>query len=102
MQEALGIIETHGFTTAMQAADAAVKASNVQLGEWLRVGGGKVNVIVRGDVAAVKAAVEAGAASASVIGQVYAQTVLPRPSDKLVPTFPIAPAGKRTAGKKQK
>jgi len=91
MQEALGIIETLGFATAMEAADAAVKAANVKLGDWLKVGGGKVNIIVRGDVAAVKSAVEASVAAASQIGQVQGQTVIPRPSDKLVPTFPINP-----------
>ena len=77
MQEALGIIETLGFTTAMEAADASVKAANVQLGEWLKVGGGKVNIILRGDVAAVKAAVEAGVASASEIGEVQGHTQKP-------------------------
>jgi ethanolamine utilization protein EutM len=91
MQQALGVIETLGFATAMEAADAAVKAANVTLAEWLKVGGGKVNVIVRGDVAAVKAAVEAGVAAASQIGQVQAQTVIPRPADKLDSTFPISP-----------
>lgn len=91
MQQALGIIETLGFATAIEAADAAVKAANVQLGEWLRVGGGKVNIIIRGDVAAVKAAVDAGVASASQVGQVQGQTVIPRPSDKLLPKFPIEP-----------
>ncbi|MBN2029283.1 BMC domain-containing protein [bacterium] len=91
MQEALGVIETLGFATAMEAADAAVKAANVKLGDWLRVGGGKVNVIIRGDVAAVKSAVEASVAAASQIGQVQGQTVIPRPSDKLVPAFPINP-----------
>jgi len=89
MQQALGVIETQGFATAMEAADAAVKAANVQLGEWLKVGGGRVNVILRGDVAAVKAAVEAGVASASQIGKVLGQSVIPRPSEKLTPTFPI-------------
>ena len=90
MQDTLGIIETIGFVTAMEAADAAVKAANIKLGEWIKVGGGKVNVIIRGDVAAVKAAVEAGVAAASQIGQVAAQSVIPRPSDKLVPVFPIS------------
>ena len=90
MQEALGIIETLGFATAMEAADASVKAANVKLGEWLRVGGGKVNIILRGDVAAVKASVDAGVASASRIGEVQGQTIIPRPSPKLSPKFPIA------------
>lgn len=89
MQEALGVIETLGFATAMEAADAAVKAANVKLADWLRVGGGKVNIIVRGDVAAVKAAVDAAVAAATQIGEVQGQTIIPRPSDKLVPTFPI-------------
>jgi microcompartment protein CcmL/EutN len=89
MQEALGIIETIGFATAMEAADASVKAANVRLGEWLKVGGGKINVIMRGDVAAVKAAVEAGVASASQIGEVKGETIIPRPSEKLSPIFPI-------------
>lgn len=90
MQEALGVIETRGFATAMEAADSAVKAANVSLAEWLKVGGGKVNVIMRGDVAAVKAAVEAGVASAAQIGEVQGQTVIPRPADKLDPKFPIS------------
>lgn len=89
MQDALGVVETLGFATAVEAADAAVKAANVQLADWLRVGGGKVNIIVRGDVAAVKAAVEAAVSSASQVGSVQGQTVIPRPSDKLVPAFPI-------------
>ena len=89
MQEALGVIETLGFTTAMEAADAAVKAANVKFGEWLKVGGGKINVLLRGDIAAVKAAVEAGVASASQIGEVQGQTIIPRPSSKLTPKFPI-------------
>lgn len=89
MQTALGIIETKGLATAIQAADAAVKAANVTLGEYLSVGGGKVNIIVRGDVAAVKSAVDAGVSAASQIGEVQGQTVIPRPSDKLTPIFPI-------------
>ncbi|MDZ7724103.1 MAG: BMC domain-containing protein [candidate division KSB1 bacterium] len=89
MQKALGIIETKGFATAMQAADASVKAANVVLGEWLPVGGGKVNVIMRGDVAAVKASIEAGVAAASQVGVVLGQTIIPRPSEKLDAQFPI-------------
>ncbi|MBN2007853.1 BMC domain-containing protein [candidate division KSB1 bacterium] len=89
MQKALGIIETIGLATAMEAADAAVKAANVTLGEYVSVGGGKVSVIIRGDVAAVKAAVDSGVSAASQIGKVVGQTVIPRPADKLVPTFPI-------------
>ena len=89
MAQALGVIETLGFATAMEAADAAIKAANVRLGEWLRVGGGKVNVIIRGDVAAVRASVDAGVTSAERVGQVQGHTVIPRPAEKLYPKFPI-------------
>ncbi|MBI9016153.1 MAG: BMC domain-containing protein [Phycisphaerae bacterium] len=89
MEQSLGIIETLGFATAMEAADAAVKSANVKLGEWVKVGGGKVNIILRGDVAAVKAAVEAGVAAASRIGKIEGQTVIARPSEKLTGIFPI-------------
>ncbi|MBN1550553.1 BMC domain-containing protein [bacterium] len=91
MQTALGVIETKGLATAIQAADAAVKAANVKLGDYLPVGGGKVNIILRGDVAAVKSAVDAGVAAASQIGEVQGQTIIPRPLDKLTPVFPIEP-----------
>jgi ethanolamine utilization protein EutM len=91
MHDALGVIETIGFTPAIQAADAAVKSANVTLGDWLKVGGGKVNIIIRGDVAAVKAAVEAGVEAASRIGNVESQVIIPRPAAKLVPKFPIEP-----------
>lgn len=90
MEQSLGIIETLGFATAMEVADAAVKSANVKIAEWVTVGGGKVNVIVRGDIAAVKAAVEAGVAAASQIGRVEGQAVIPRPSEKLTPLFPIS------------
>ncbi|NOX64395.1 MAG: BMC domain-containing protein [Chlorobi bacterium] len=94
MYDALGVIETLGFTPAMQAADAAVKSANVTLGKWLKVGGGKVNVIIRGDVAAVKAAVDAGVQAASRIGNVEAQVIIPRPADKLSKKMPIEPMRK--------
>jgi ethanolamine utilization protein EutM len=89
MQESLGIIETIGLATAVQAADAAVKAANVTISCFTGVGGGKVNVFIRGDVAAVKASVDAGSASASQIGKVTATTVIPRPADKLATVFPL-------------
>lgn len=91
MIDALGIIETLGFTAAIQAADAAVKSANVKLGKWVKVGGGKVNIIIRGDVAAVKAAVESGVQAASNIGSVESEVIIPRPSDKLLPKFPLEP-----------
>lgn len=91
MIEALGIIETLGFTAGIQAADAAVKSANVKLAQWIKVGGGRVSIIIRGDVAAVKAAVEAGAQAASNIGNVLSQIIIPRPSEKLIDKFPLDP-----------
>ena len=95
MFDALGIIETLGFTPAMQAADAAVKTANISLGKWLKVGGGKVNIIIRGDVAAVKAAVDAGVSAASKIGNVEAQVIIPRPAAKLSEKMPILPMNQK-------
>ena len=94
MYDALGIIETIGFTPAMQAADAAVKSANIRLGKWLKVGGGRVNIIIRGDVAAVKAAIEAGIMAAEKIGSVEAHVVIPRPAEKLAVIMPILPLKK--------
>ena len=94
MIDALGIIETLGFTAGIQAADAAVKSANVKLGNWVKVGGGRVSIIIRGDVAAVKAAVEAGVQAATNIGSVQSEVIIPRPSDKLLPKFPLDPIKK--------
>ncbi len=91
MMDALGVIETVGFTPAIQAADAAVKAANVKLGKWVKIGGGRVNIIVRGDVAAVKAAVEAGVQAASKVGKVQSEVIIPRPSERLLAKFPLDP-----------
>ena len=83
MNEALGMVETRGLVAAIEAADAMVKAANVVL-----IGSGLVSVMVRGDVGAVKAAVEAGGAAASRLGEVIATHVIPRPHtdvEKLLP-----------------
>ena len=87
-QEALGMIETRGLTAAIEAADAIVKAAEVVLVGTEKIGSGLVSVMVRGDVGAVKAAVEAGGAAASRLGEVIATHVIPRPHtdvDKLLP-----------------
>jgi ethanolamine utilization protein EutM len=91
MVDALGVIETVGFTAAMQAADAAVKSANVKLGKWVRIGGGRVSVVMRGDVAAVKAAVEAGVQAASKVGKVQSELIIPRPAERLLAKFPLDP-----------
>ena len=88
MNEALGMVETRGLVAAIEAADAMVKAANVTLIGREQVGGGLVTVMVRGDVGAVKSAVEAGGAAASRLGEVIATHVIPRPHsvvEKLLP-----------------
>ena len=77
--EALGMIECKGFVALVEASDAMVKAANVELVGWDKIGSGLVTAFVAGDVAAVKAAVDAGAAAASRIGEVVSVQVIPRP-----------------------
>lgn len=79
MQEALGLIETKGFVGAVEAADAMVKSANVKLIGSEKIGAGLVTVMVRGDVGAVKAATDAGAAAAAKVGDVVSIHVIPRP-----------------------
>ena len=81
--QALGMIETKGLTAQFEATDAMLKAASVELVGWEKVGSGHVAVFVRGEVAAVKAAVEAGATAASSIGEVIAVHVIPRPHENL-------------------
>jgi ethanolamine utilization protein EutM len=82
-QDALGMIETVGLVPLLEAVDAAIKAANVTLTGWEKVGSGYATGFLRGDVAAVKAAVEAGAAAAEQIGTVVGTQVIPRPHDDL-------------------
>jgi ethanolamine utilization protein EutM len=83
-QLALGIIETKGFCTLMEASDAALKAANVTMTGYEAVGSGYVAAFFRGDVAAVKAGVEAGAEAAKRVGEIISVQVIPRPHDELV------------------
>ena len=88
--QALGMIETKGLVGSIEAADAMVKAANVRLIGKVQVGGGLVTVMVRGDVGAVKAAVDAGAAAASRVGELISTHVIPRPHEdveKILPTL---------------
>jgi len=89
MGEALGMIETKGLVAMIEAADAMVKAAKVTLVGWEKIGAGYVTAIVRGDVAAVKAAVEAGARSASKIGEVVATHVIARPHANVDTVLPL-------------
>lgn len=95
--EALGMIETKGLVGAVEAADAMVKAAKVVLVGKEQVGGGLVTVLVRGDVGAVKAATDAGAAAARRVGELISVHVIPRPHEeveKLIPPPPPSPKGK--------
>ncbi len=88
--EALGMIETRGLVAAIEAADAMVKAANVELIGTEKIGSGLVSVMVRGDVGAVKSAVEAGSNSASRLGEIIATHVIPRPHgdvEKILPSI---------------
>jgi microcompartment protein CcmL/EutN len=88
--EALGMIETRGLTAAIEAADSMVKAAEVTLIGTEKIGSGLVSVMVRGDVGAVKAAVEAGSTTASRLGELVAVHVIPRPHEdveKILPKF---------------
>src|ERR671910_838044 len=87
--EALGLIETSGFVGMVEATDAMVKAANVVFVGWQKDDAGLVTAIVRGDVASVKAATDAGAAAARKVGELVGVHVIPRPADDLERIFPI-------------
>lgn len=82
-QQAIGMIETKGLSALLEATDAALKAANVTFVGWEKVGSGYVTSFFRGDVAAVKAATDAGAASAAQVGEVISVHVIPRPHEEL-------------------
>ena len=98
--EALGMIETKGFIALVEASDAMMKAADVEFRGWDKIGSGLVTAFVTGDVAAVKAATDAGANAAGRIGEVVSVHVIPRPHDDLDITLPKAPAAHKTAGAK--
>jgi len=92
--QALGMIETKGLIGSIEAADAMVKAANVQLIGKVHVGGGLVTVMVRGDVGAVKASVEAGGAAAKRVGELVSVHVIPRPHGDVEMILPSLPTEK--------
>jgi ethanolamine utilization protein EutM len=89
MAEALGMIETKGFAAMVEASDAMVKAAKVELVGYEKIGGGYVTAIVRGDVAAVKAALEAGARGAETVGEVVSVHLIPRPHENVDKALPL-------------
>jgi ethanolamine utilization protein EutM len=92
--EALGMIETKGLVPLVEASDAMLKAANVTLIGWQKIGSGMVTALVVGDVAAVKAAIDAGSAAAARVGEVVGVQVIPRPHEDLGAVLPLA--GKKT------
>ena len=94
--EALGMVETKGLVGAIEAADAMVKAANVTLIGKEKIGSGLVTVMVRGDVGAVKAAVEAGAAAAKRVGELYGVHVIPSPHTDVEAIIPQIGQGEET------
>jgi microcompartment protein CcmL/EutN len=97
--EALGMIETRGLVALIEAADAAVKSANVKVVGWEKIGSGLVTVLFRGEVAACKAACEAGAASAQKVGELVSVHVIPQPHFDLEGVMPISLS--ETLGKKK-
>ncbi len=91
--DALGMIETKGFAAMVEAADTMVKAAKVDLVGYEKLGGGYVTVIVRGDVAACRAAVDAGVRSAEKVGEVVSTHVIPRPHDSVDGALPLGRKG---------
>jgi ethanolamine utilization protein EutM len=87
MSEAIGMIETKGFTGNVEATDAMAKAANVTIAKTIPIGGGMITVICRGDVASVKAAVDAGSKAASKVGELVAAHVIARPHEDLTKVF---------------
>ena len=92
--EALGMIETKGFIALIEATDAMMKAANVDFLGWDKVGSALVTAFVTGDVAAVKAATDAGASAASRLGEVVSVQVIPRPHEDLIKVIPQVKAAK--------
>jgi len=92
MTEALGMIECRSFPAVVEAADAAVKAAKVELVTYEKTGGGYVSIIVRGDVAAVKAAVDAGQVAAARVGEVVTTHVIARPHANVDVVLPLGRA----------
>jgi microcompartment protein CcmL/EutN len=101
MADALGMIETKGFVGMVEAADAMVKAARVELVGYERIGGGYVTAIVRGDVAAVKAATEAGQRAAERVGELVSVHVIPRPHANIDLALPLGRQGGDGGGSKK-
>jgi ethanolamine utilization protein EutM len=87
MNEAIGLLETRGLVAQIEAADAMLKAANVSLVKQVQIGGAYVTTIIRGDVGSVRAAVDAGSAAASQVGELVSAHIIPRPEKSLLDQF---------------
>ncbi len=88
-ENALGMIETRGFAAMVEASDAMVKAANVEFVGQVKIGGGYVTAVARGDVAAVRAALDAGNRAAGRVGEVISVSIIPRPHDSIDQVYPL-------------
>lgn len=93
--DALGMIETRGFAAMVEASDAMVKAAKVELVGYEKIGGGYVTAIVRGDVAAVRAALDAGQVAAAKVGEVVSVHIIPRPHPNVDEVLPLGRGGQK-------
>jgi ethanolamine utilization protein EutM len=100
--DALGMIETRGFAAMVEASDAMVKAAKVELVNYEKIGGGYVTAICRGDVAAVRAALDAGSRAAERVGEVVSVHIIPRPHANVDETLPLGRGGSAKKGKSDK
>ena len=98
MSEAIGMIETKGYTASVEASDAMVKAANVSLVKTIPIGGGLITVLAKGDVGSVKAAVDAGARAAGKVGELISSHIIARPHEDLMKAF-LGEAPKPAAAK---
>ena len=87
MSEAIGMVETKGYTGSVEASDAMLKAANVSLVKTVPIGGGMITVLVRGDVGSVKAAVDAGSKAAGKVGELISSHIIARPHEDLLKAF---------------
>jgi len=87
MQDAIGLLETKGLVALVQATDAMAKAAKVDIVKRIQIGGGLVTTVVRGDVGSVRAAVEAGAQAASLVGELVASHIIPRPAEGVIAAY---------------
>jgi len=87
MNDAIGLVETKGLVAQIEASDAMLKAANVTLVEQIQIGGAYVTTVIRGDVGSVRAAVDAGAAAATQLGELVSAHLIPRPEQSLLDSF---------------